>query len=77
MSAKGLRSQQVRARALVFAIVVASAMTRVVVTASLLPRIAVCTPTGVEGVTRVMVEAETFMPWDCGAWLATLLRLVD
>ena len=55
----------------------ASTMTRVEAVASLLPRIATGTPTGVEGVTRVTEEAKTFMHRDRGVWPATLLRLVD
>jgi len=45
--------------------------------ASLLPCIAMGTPTGIEGVTRVMVEAETFMHQDHGVWPTALLCLVD
>ena len=52
-------------------------MTRVVAAASLLPRIAVGMPTGIEGITCVMVEAETFMHQDHGVWPTALLRLVD
>ena len=52
-------------------------MTRVVAAASLLPRIAVDMPTGIEGITCVMVEAKTFMHRDRGTRPATLLRLVD
>jgi hypothetical protein len=63
VSAKALRSQQVRARALVLAAVVASTMTWVVATASPFPRITIGTPVGVEGVVCVMVEAETLMYW--------------
>ena len=59
--AKGLRSRQVRARASILTTIVASATMRVVAMASLLPRIVVGTPTGVERVARVMVEAKTFM----------------
>ena len=77
MLAKGLRSRQVGARASVLAAIVASATTRVVAAASLLPRISVGTPMGVEGVTHVTVEAETFIHRDHGARPATLLRLVD
>ena len=77
VSAKGLRSQEVRARASVLAAVVASTMMRVVAMASLLPRISVGTPTGIEGVARVMVAAETLMLWDRGARPATLWPLVD
>ena len=61
VSAKGLRYRQVRARALVLAAVVASAMMRVVVAASLLPLIAMGTPMGIEGVARVTVVTETLM----------------
>ena len=77
MSAKGLRSRQVKARALVLAAVVASSMMRVVAAASSLPRMAVGTPTGIKGVTCVMVEAEPFMHQDRNAWPTTLLCLVD
>ena len=45
--------------------------------ASLLPHIAMGTPAGIEGVTRVMVEVETLKHQDCGAWSATLLCMVD
>jgi len=77
VSAKGLRSWQVRAQALVLAAIVASAMTRVVAMASLLPRITAGTPTDVNGVARAMVEAETLMHRDHGVWPTALLRLVD
>ena len=77
VSAKGLRSQQVGARASVFAAIVAPAMMREVAAASLLPRIAVGMPAGIKGVACVTVEAETFMHRDHGAWPAALLRLVD
>ena len=46
---------------MVLAAVVASAMMRVIAVASSLSRIIVGTSTGVEGVTRVMVVAETLM----------------
>ena len=45
--------------------------------ASLLPRTTMGTPMGIEGVTRIMVEAEMFMHWDRGAWPVALLRLVN
>ena len=45
--------------------------------ASLLPRIIVDMPTGIEGVTCVMVEAEMFMHRNHDAWSAALLCLVD
>ena len=61
VSVEGLRSRQARARASVLAAVIASATTRVVATASSLPRIATGTPMGVEGVVRVMVVAKTLM----------------
>ena len=47
VSAKGLRSQQVRAWALVLTAIVASASMRVVAMASLLPLITVRTPVGI------------------------------
>ena len=77
MSAEGLSSRQVGARTLVLAAIVASTMMRVVAMASSLPRIAMGTPTGVEGVMRVKVAAETLMYQDCGAQHAVLWRLVD
>ena len=77
MLAKGLRSRQVRARASVLAAVVASAMTRVVVVASLLPRITVGMPASIEGVACVAVEAETLLHRNRGAWPAALLPQVD
>ena len=55
----------------------ASTMTWVVVVASPLPCIAVGTPTGVEGVMCVAMEAETLMYQDHGARPAALLCLVD
>ena len=64
------------ARALVVAAVVASATMRVVATASLLPRIAMSTPAGVDGVVRVTVEAATLMHQDRGTWPTTSLHLV-
>jgi len=45
--------------------------------ASLLPLIAMGTPTGIEGVARVTVEAETLMHWGHNAWPAASLCLVD
>ena len=45
--------------------------------ASLLPRITAGTPTGIEDVARVTVEAETLMHRDRGTWPVTSLRLVD
>ena len=77
MLAKGLRSQQVRAQALVLATVIASATMRVVAVDSLLPRIAMGTPEGIKGVACIMVVAETLMHRDRGARPAVLLRLVD
>ena len=77
MSAKGLRSQQVEAQASVLATVVASTTTRVVAIDSSLPRIIVGMPTGIEGVPRVMVAAETLMHRDHDTRPATLRRLVD
>ena len=77
VSSKGLRPQQVGARASVLTAVIASAMTRVVAVASLLPRTTTGTPAGIEGVARITVEAETFMHRDRGAWPAALLRLVN
>ena len=62
---------------MVLAVVVASTTMRVVAAASLLPCIAAGTPMGVEGLTHVTVEAETFMHRDRGARPATLLHLVD
>ena len=61
VSAKGLRSWQVEARALVLAAIVASAMMRVVAAACPLPRIAMGTSTSVEGIAHVMVKAETHL----------------
>jgi len=77
VSAKGQRSQQVGAWASVLAAIVASAMTRVVAMASLLPLIAAGMPAGIQGVAHVTVEAETLMHWGCGAWPTASLRLVD
>ena len=62
---------------MVLTAVIASATTRVVAVAILLPRIAAGMPAGVEGVGRVTVEAETLMHWDHGARPTALLRLVD
>ena len=50
---------------------------RVVAAASILPYVAMGMSMGVEGVTRVTVEAETLMHRDHGAWPAALLLLVD
>ena len=77
MSAEGLRSRQVEAWASVLAAVVASTTTRVVAVASLLPLIAMGTPMGIQGVTRVTVEAGAIMHRGRGVWPAALLRLVD
>jgi len=52
---------------LVLAVIVAPATTRVVVMASSLPQITVDMPTGIEGVTRVTIVAETLMYQDRGA----------
>ena len=76
-SIKGLRSQQAGARASVLATIVASATMWVVAAASLLPRIAAGTPVGVEGVMCIMVEAETLVHRNRGAWPTALLCLVD
>ena len=62
---------------MVLAVVVASATTRVVAVASLLPLIAAGTPTGIEGVARVMMEAETLMHRGHSARPAASLPLVD
>ena len=62
---------------MVLAAVVAFAMTRVVAVASPLPRIAVGTPTGIEGVACITVAAETLMHQDRGACPIASLRLVD
>ena len=67
MSAKGLRSQQARARSSVLATIVVSATMRVVAMASPLPRIAMGTPAGIEGVMRVTIAAKTLMHWDRSA----------
>ena len=45
--------------------------------ASALPHIIVGVPMGIKGVARVIVETETSMYWDYGAWPAALLCLVD
>ena len=74
MLAKGLRSRQARARALVLAAIIASTTARVVAVASPLPRIAAGAPTGIEGVT-VLVEA--LMYRNCDAWPIALQCLVD
>ena len=65
--AEGLRSRKAGARASVLATVVAFATTRVVAAAGPPPRIATDRPTGIEGVTRVTVAAETLMYRDRGA----------
>ena len=54
-----------------------SSTMRVVAMASLLPRITMGTPTCIEGVARITVEAETFMHRDRGVRPVALLRLVD
>ena len=77
VSAEGLRSWQVGARASVLAVVVASTTTRVVATAGPLPRVAVGTPAGIECVTRITVVAEMLMYQDRGAQPAALWCLVD
>ena len=50
---------------------------RVVAAASLLPLIAVGTPTGIQGVARVTVEDETLMHRNRGVWPTMLLGLMD
>ena len=77
VSAKSMRSRQVRAQASVLAAVVASAMLRLVATASILPLIAVGMPADIEGVARIMVEAKTLMHRGHGVWPTASLRLVD
>ena len=77
VSTEGLRSWQVRAQASVFRAVVASATTRVVAMASLLPLVAVDTPAGIKGVARAMVATETLMHRDRDVRPAALRRLVD
>ena len=77
VSAKGLRSQQVKAQASVFTAVVASATTTVVATASLLPHITMGTPAGIEGVACVTVMAKMLMHRDRGALHASLWILMD
>ena len=77
VSAEGLRSRQVGARASVLAAVVASATTRVIVAASSLSQIVAGMSAGVEGVACITVAAETLMHWDRGAPPAALWRLVD
>ena len=77
VSAKGLRSQQVGAQASILAAVVASTMMWGVAVASPLPHITASMPTGIEGVACVMVEAETLMHQNRGAWPVTLLGLMD
>jgi len=62
---------------LVLAAIIASATTRLVATASLLPLIVVGTPAGIQGVTRVTMEAETLKHWDLGVRPAASLSLVD
>jgi len=59
--AEGLRPRQDRAWALVLAAVVASATVRVIAMASSLSQIIMGMSTDVEGVTCVMVTAETLM----------------
>ena len=59
VSTEGLRPRQVGAQASVLAAVVASATTRVIAVASSLSWIIMSTSTGVNGVVRVMVAAET------------------
>ena len=76
MSAKGLRSRQVRARASVFIAIIASATMRVVAAASLLPRITAGTPVGIEGIVCVTMVTETLMYRDRSAQPTTSLRLV-
>ena len=74
---KGLRSHQVRAWASVLTTIIVSASTWMVAMASPLLRIAIGTPTGIEGVTGVAVEAETLMHRDNAMRPATLLGLMD
>ena len=56
-----MSSQQAKAWASVLVTVIASAMMRVVATASPLPRIAMGMPTGVEDVPRITVVPEMLM----------------
>jgi len=77
VSAKCLRSHQVRARALVLTAVIASAIAWLVAVASPLLCITTGMPVGVEGVAGVTVEAETLMHQNHGAHPAALLGLMD
>ena len=77
VSAKGLRSQQVRAQASILAIVIASTMMRVVAAAGFLSLVASSTPMGIQGVTCITVEAEMLMHRGHGAPSAAAWRLVD
>ena len=77
VSAKGLRTRQVRAQASVLAAIIASATMRVVATASPLPHIATSMPTGIKAVPHVAVEAKTLMHWGRSVRPYASLRLVD
>ena len=61
MSAEGLRPRQVEARAPVLAAVVVSAAMRMIAAVGFLSLAAWSTPMGIQGVTCIMVEAETLI----------------
>ena len=62
---------------MVLTTVIASTTTRVVATASPLPRIAMGMPAGVEGVVRITVVAKMLMDQDRGAQPTALWCLMD
>ena len=77
MSAKGLRSRQVKARALVLAVVVASTTTWMIAAMGSFSRVTIGTSVGIEGAMCIMVVAETLRYWDHEVLPAALWCLVD
>ena len=75
--AEGLRAWQAGARALVLAVVVASAALRMIAVMGSFPRVIVGAPTGVDGAARVVVVTEVFMHRDSSELPAAWWCLVD
>ena len=77
MSAKGLKSRQVKVWAPVLTAIVASAASRMIAVAGSFPRVTVGTSAGIEGAARVTVMAKMLMYLGRSALPAALQCLVD